>query len=214
MKPFDSAKIMSGVFEGITTGSPIQLLIENVDHRSKDYGDIVDKFRPGHADITYWQKYGIRDYRGGGRSSARETASRVAAGAIAREALNALLPKLTIKGYLVQIGNISIDWGGNMYFGEINESLIDWVKSKINEGIDLHEIIILSRDINDLKPFSRKLKENDISCWELDASSNFLYNEVGLASVRRVKGLEYRCVAIVNCNDDQFPLEKELLYSK
>ena len=105
----DSVKIMSGVFEGITTGSPIQLLIENVDHRSKDYGDIVDKFRPGHADITYWQKYGIRDYRGGGRSSARETASRVAAGAIAREALNALLPKLTIKGYLVQIGNISID---------------------------------------------------------------------------------------------------------
>ena len=90
------------------------------------------------------------------------------------------------------------------------ESLIDWVKSKINEGIDLHEIIILSREVNDLKPFSRKLKENDISCWELDASSNFLYNEVGMASVRRVKGLEYRCVAIVNCNDDQFPLEKEL----
>ena len=90
------------------------------------------------------------------------------------------------------------------------DSLIQWVKSKINEGIDLHEIIILSRDVNDLKPFSRKLKENNILCWELDASSNFLYNEVGLASVRRVKGLEYRCVAIVNCNEDQFPQEKEL----
>lgn len=105
----DTVKIMSGVFEGFTTGSPIQLIIENVDQRSKDYGDIVDKFRPGHADITYWQKYGIRDYRGGGRSSARETASRVAAGAIARQALGALLPKFIIKGYLVQIGNISID---------------------------------------------------------------------------------------------------------
>lgn len=90
------------------------------------------------------------------------------------------------------------------------DNLVRWVKSKINEGIDLHEIIILSRNVKDLKPFSRKLKENDVSCWELDASSNFLYDEVGLASVRRVKGLEYRCVAIVNCNDDQFPLETEL----
>ena len=76
----DQVKILSGVFEGQTTGTPVQLMIENTDQRSKDYGDIMDKFRPGHADITYWQKYGIRDYRGGGRSSARETASRVAAG--------------------------------------------------------------------------------------------------------------------------------------
>ncbi len=74
----DQVKILSGVFEGQTTGTPVQLMIENTDQRSKDYGDIMDKFRPGHADITYWQKYGIRDYRGGGRSSARETASRVA----------------------------------------------------------------------------------------------------------------------------------------
>ncbi|MCL4130955.1 UNVERIFIED_CONTAM: hypothetical protein GTU68_013555 [Idotea baltica] len=76
----DQVRILSGVFEGQTTGTPVQLMIENTDQRSKDYGDIKDKFRPGHADITYWQKYGIRDYRGGGRSSARETASRVAAG--------------------------------------------------------------------------------------------------------------------------------------
>jgi len=83
----DQVKILSGVFEGKTTGAPIGLLIENVDQKSKDYGDIKDKFRPGHADYTYHEKYGIRDYRGGGRSSARETAMRVAAGAIARKVL-------------------------------------------------------------------------------------------------------------------------------
>ncbi|MGB2202030.1 MAG: chorismate synthase, partial [Pseudooceanicola atlanticus] len=76
----DEVEILSGVFEGRTTGTPVQLMIRNTDQRSKDYGDIAEKFRPGHADITYWQKYGIRDYRGGGRSSARETAARVAAG--------------------------------------------------------------------------------------------------------------------------------------
>ena len=80
----DEVKILSGVFEGQTTGAPIGLLIENVDQRSKDYGDIAEKFRPGHADYTYWKKYGIRDYRGGGRSSARGTAMRVAAWARAR----------------------------------------------------------------------------------------------------------------------------------
>ena len=80
----DRVRILSGVFEGRTTGTPVSLLIENEDARSKDYGEIVSKFRPGHADFAYWTKYGIRDHRGGGRSSARETAMRVAAGAIAR----------------------------------------------------------------------------------------------------------------------------------
>jgi chorismate synthase len=83
---------------------PIQLMIRNTDQRSKDYGDIAEKFRPGHADITYWQKYGIRDYRGGGRSSARETAARVAAGGVARAALASSPPDLTITGYMVQMG--------------------------------------------------------------------------------------------------------------
>ncbi|MEM7470608.1 MAG: chorismate synthase [Pseudomonadota bacterium] len=100
----DQVKILSGVFEGKTTGTPIQLMIENTDQRSKDYGDIAEKFRPGHADITYWQKYGIRDYRGGGRSSARETAARVAAGGVAREAIKMLAPGLTVTGYMVQMG--------------------------------------------------------------------------------------------------------------
>jgi len=100
----DAVKIMSGVFEGQTTGTPVQLMIENTDQRSKDYGDIMDKFRPGHADITYWQKYGIRDYRGGGRSSARETASRVAAGGLAREAIKQIAPNVQITGYMSQIG--------------------------------------------------------------------------------------------------------------
>ncbi|MEP6019366.1 MAG: chorismate synthase [Paracoccaceae bacterium] len=105
----DQVRILSGVFEGQTTGTPVQLMIENTDQRSKDYSDIMDKFRPGHADITYWQKYGIRDYRGGGRSSARETAARVAAGGVAREAIKALVPNLAITGYMVRMGAHEID---------------------------------------------------------------------------------------------------------
>ncbi|MBO9432332.1 chorismate synthase [Sulfitobacter sp. R18_1] len=105
----DEVRILSGTFEGVTTGTPIQLMIENTDQRSKDYGDIKDKFRPGHADITYFQKYGIRDYRGGGRSSARETAARVAAGGLAREAIKVLAPELQITGYMVQMGPHKID---------------------------------------------------------------------------------------------------------
>jgi chorismate synthase len=105
----DEVEILSGVYEGVSTGTPIQLMIRNTDHRSKDYGDIVEKFRPGHADITYWQKYGVRDPRGGGRSSARETAARVAAGGVARAALNALAPDIQLTGYMVQMGAHSID---------------------------------------------------------------------------------------------------------
>jgi chorismate synthase len=101
----DAVKILSGVFEGKTTGTPVSLLIENEDQRSKDYDDIKDKFRPGHADYAYWVKYGIRDYRGGGRSSARETAMRVAAGAIARKVLGGV----TVRGALIQIGPHRID---------------------------------------------------------------------------------------------------------
>lgn len=105
----DAVEILSGVFEGQTTGTPIQLMIRNTDQRSRDYGDIVEKFRPGHADITYWQKYGSRDYRGGGRSSARETASRVAAGGVAREAIKAIAPDMSVTGYMVQMGEKKID---------------------------------------------------------------------------------------------------------
>ena len=101
----DEVRILSGVFEGRTTGAPIGLLIENVDQRSKDYGEIMDRFRPGHADYTYHHKYGLRDYRGGGRSSARETAMRVAAGAIARKYLRERYG-VTIRGYLAQLGPI------------------------------------------------------------------------------------------------------------
>ena len=101
----DEVKILSGVFEGQTTGTPIQLMIENVDQRSRDYRNIADRFRPGHADYTYWKKYGIRDYRGGGRASARETASRVAAGAVARK----ILPETKVRGALVQMGAIKVD---------------------------------------------------------------------------------------------------------
>ncbi|MBT6095392.1 MAG: chorismate synthase [Rhodospirillaceae bacterium] len=102
----DQVRILSGVFEGQTTGTPIGLLIENTDQRSKDYSDIKDKFRPGHADYTYIEKYGIRDYRGGGRSSARETAMRVAAGGVARKVLGT---GIEIRGALVRMGEKSIN---------------------------------------------------------------------------------------------------------
>lgn len=111
-KEADEIKILSGVFEGKTTGTPIGLLIENTDQRSKDYSKIKDQFRPAHADYTYMQKYGIRDYRGGGRSSARETAMRVAAGAIAKKVLREFWG-ITVRGYLSQLGPIRIekvDW--------------------------------------------------------------------------------------------------------
>ena len=105
----DAVRILSGVFEGQTTGTPIQLMIENTDQRSRDYGEISQTFRPGHADITYHLKYGLRDYRGGGRSSARETAARVAAGGVARAALDALVPGIAIKGYMTRMGDMAID---------------------------------------------------------------------------------------------------------
>ncbi|MDR9426621.1 MAG: chorismate synthase [Salibaculum sp.] len=105
----DAVEILSGVFDDTTTGTPIQLMIRNTDQRSKDYGEIARTFRPGHADITYHQKYGLRDYRGGGRSSARETAARVAAGGVARAAIGQLVPGIEIKGYMVQMGEKTID---------------------------------------------------------------------------------------------------------
>ncbi|MBX6745687.1 MAG: chorismate synthase [Acetobacteraceae bacterium] len=115
----DQVRILSGVFEGLTTGTPIALLIENQDQRSRDYGEIKDRFRPGHADLTYELKYGIRDYRGGGRSSARETAMRVAAGAVARKVLG---PEVRIRAALVQMGDDRID-----------RANWDWAAAEANE---------------------------------------------------------------------------------
>jgi chorismate synthase len=123
----DAVKILSGVFEDDrtggprTTGTPISLIIENVDQRSKDYSDIRDKYRPGHADFTYDAKYGFRDYRGGGRSSARETAARVAAGAVAQKLLRHLYGDVTIRGALVQMGPVKID-----------RARFDWAECKNN----------------------------------------------------------------------------------
>lgn len=131
----DEVKILSGVFKNdqgvqVTTGTPISLMIENTDQRSKDYGDIKDKFRPGHADYTYIEKYGIRDYRGGGRSSARETAMRVAAGGIARK----VVPGMMVRGALVQMGPHKInrdnwDWdevNNNPFFAPDKEIVDVW----------------------------------------------------------------------------------------
>jgi len=138
----DQVKILSGVFEGKTTGCSIGLLIENTDQRSKDYSAIKDLFRPGHADYTYHQKYGHRDYRGGGRSSARETAMRVAAGAIAKKYLKELLG-VEIRGYLSQLGDITpdiIDWNevenNPFFFPDTSKipALEDYMKALIKEG--------------------------------------------------------------------------------
>ncbi len=121
-KEDDKVKILSGIFEGKTTGTPIMLMIENTDQRSKDYGDIAKTYRPGHADYTYIEKYGIRDYRGGGRSSARETASRVAAGAVAMKVLEAKLKgAVSIHGAVVQIGHHPID-RGNFNWDEVSKN--------------------------------------------------------------------------------------------
>ena len=136
----DQVRILSGVFPDdagrqVTTGTSIALEIQNMDQRSKDYGDIKDTFRPGHADLTYWQKYGIRDYRGGGRSSARETAMRVAAGGVARKVLSAFIGDgVSIRGALVQVGGIKIerhrwDWGqvdANPFFAPDPGIVADW----------------------------------------------------------------------------------------
>ena len=133
----DAVELLSGVFEGKTTGTPIALLIRNEDQRSRDYGSLIDTFRPGHADYTYWQKYGIRDYRGGGRASARETAVRVAAAAIARKWL-AESHGIRIRGYLSQLGPIEIPFqtwdavGRNPFFAA-NESLVSKLELFMDE---------------------------------------------------------------------------------
>ncbi len=138
----DEVKILSGVFEGVTTGTPIGLLIENTDQRSKDYGNIKDSFRPNHADYTYMQKYGLRDYRGGGRSSARETAMRVAAGAIAKKYLQQQCG-LVIRGYMSQLGPIELalkDWSAveqNPFFCADPDKLSElesYMQALIKEG--------------------------------------------------------------------------------
>lgn len=113
----DEVEILSGVFEGKTTGTPIALLIRNTDARSRDYGKIAEEFRPGHADFTYWMKYGVRDYRGGGRASARETAARVAAGAIAKKWLYETFGT-QIMAYVTQIGDKTIAFEDEAYIGE------------------------------------------------------------------------------------------------
>jgi chorismate synthase len=130
----DKVKILSGVFEGKTTGTPISLIIENQDQRSKDYSEIKDKFRPSHADYTYFKKYGIRDYRGGGRSSARETAVRVAAGAIAKKILKQ--NNIKIIGYIKQIGGVSINENNINYDQILKNDFFCPDVNKIEEFID------------------------------------------------------------------------------
>ena len=152
-KEEDKVEILSGVFEGLTTGHPISLIINNSDQRSKDYSDIKDKFRPGHADYTYWKKYGIRDYRGGGRSSARETAMRVAAGAIARKVISQKIGnEYKITGALVQIGNSKINYNNwndqhileNEFFCPDENIISEWknlIDSARKDGSSLGAII-------------------------------------------------------------------------
>ena len=152
-KEKDKVEILSGVFKGVTTGHPISLIIKNEDHRSKDYSEIKNVFRPGHADYTYWKKYGIRDYRGGGRSSARETAMRVAAGAIARKVIEKKIKKkFNIYGALVQIGKSKINYNNwnekfidkNNFFSPDKQIIKTWeglIQSARKSGSSLGAII-------------------------------------------------------------------------
>ena len=187
-KELDKVRILSGTFEGVTTGTPIQLFIENQDHRSKDYSEIANTFRPGHADLTYHLKYGIRDYRGGGRSSARETASRVVAGSIAKQILNTV----TIKAFVSQVGEIKI----NNNLSKIN---FDNIEKNIVRCPD----IIVAKQMEDLIKSIRK--EGDtiggvISCVIKGMPVGIgepvfdkLHAELGKAmlSINAVKGFEY-----------------------
>jgi chorismate synthase len=154
-KESDQVEILSGVFEGFTTGHPISLIIMNQDQRSKDYAEIKDIFRPGHADYTYWSKYGIRDYRGGGRSSARETAMRVAAGGIARKVIeHKVKNNFKIIGGLVQMGDSKINYDNwnndfiekNDFFCPDQKIINEWelkIKKARKEGTSLGAIIEL-----------------------------------------------------------------------
>ncbi len=132
----DEVEILSGVFEGVTTGTPIGLVIRNTDQRSRDYDKIKDRFRPAHADYTYQQKFGVRDYRGGGRSSARETAMRVAAGAIAKKALHTLYGT-QIRGYLSQLGPIELD-GSSFDWNEIENNAFFWPNASQVDSLETY----------------------------------------------------------------------------
>lgn len=145
----DAVKIVSGVFEGVTTGTPIGLIIDNEDQRSRDYSEISEKFRPAHADYTYLEKYGVRDYRGGGRSSARETAMRVAAGAVARKVIS---DEIKIRGALIQIGDQAVnrsewDWDEierNPFWCPDTKTAAEWeitLESVRKEGLSLGAVI-------------------------------------------------------------------------
>ena len=170
----DSVKILSGVFEGKTTGTPISLIIHNEDQRSRDYGDIKDKFRPGHADYTYMQKYGIRDYRGGGRSSARETAMRVAAGAVARKILG---ESITIRASLIQMGTMKINRGNwndseidnNPFFCPDKDAASDWenylsdIRKKGSSVGAIVEVVATGVPAGWGSPIYKKL-DSDLAC--------------------------------------------------
>ena len=150
----DQVEILSGVFEGKTTGTPIALLIRNTDQRSKDYGNIATSFRPGHADYTYWHKYGTRDYRGGGRSSARETAARVAAGAIAKKWLKEKFGT-EITAYVTQVGEKEIQFEGYEYISQnpffaANQSQIEDLGEPVFDRLDA-EIAYAMMGINAVK---------------------------------------------------------------
>ena len=161
----DEVKILSGVFEGKTTGTAIGLLIENTDARSRDYEKIKDRFRPGHADYTYQQKYGFRDYRGGGRSSARETVMRVAAGAIARKYLPMRLG-LGISGYLSQIGSLAID--------------------PVDPAVGLRQSVLLSR-------IRRACKELEDLMWKIRGDGDSLGAKVTVVARGVPPGSASRC---------------------
>ena len=187
-KEDDTVEILSGVFEGMTTGHPVSLIIYNSDQRSKDYSDIKDKFRPGHADYTYWKKYGIRDYRGGGRSSARETACRVVAGAIAKQ----ILKNIGIQAFTTSIGNVSLDENYKLNNPKnIEKSIVRCPDNLVSEK--MIEEIKKARKNGDTLGGIIKCIISNMPIGLGEPIFNKLHSELGRAmlSINAVKGFEY-----------------------
>lgn len=182
----DEVRILSGVFEGQTTGTPIQLIIENTDQRSKDYSDIAKRYRPGHADLTYDAKYGIRDYRGGGRSSARETATRVAAGAVARKVIG---DGIVIRAGMVQMGERAIDRSRLNWDGVKNNDFFcpDAVTAKLWED----DLTALRKTGNSIGALIEVIAEGVPAGWGAPVYSKLDADlAAAMMSINAVKGVE------------------------
>ena len=217
-KEADEVEILSGVFEGLSTGTPISLLIRNKDQKSRDYDHIKDKFRPSHADFTYDHKYGQRDYRGGGRSSARETAARVASGAIAKLLLKKL--DVNIQAYVSQVGTIKVDpTSSNFNLNSVEENIVRAPDQAVAE--EMIELIKATRKKGDTIGGMISCLVSNVPPGVGDPVFDKLHADLGKAmlSINAVKGFEYgsgfACIEMNGSqHNDEFVLENEKMTTK